>query len=154
MPDVESNKRTIAYRPVAAEDLGFLWTLYRTSMRTLTEELLPWNEAPQKEVIRNALAQKNTKIIVVDGADTGWLHVSKKSGAYYLGHLYIHAAEQNCGIGTIIMRQLLDQAKRDDVTISLDVMKNNRARQFYERLGFKAVGTSDYKIEMRWQAEI
>lgn len=80
--------------------------------------------------------------------------MSKRSTEYHLGHLYIRDIEQDRGIGTIIMRRLLNRAQSEGVAVTLDVMKNNRAQNFYERLRFKAVGASEYKIEMRWQAKI
>jgi len=33
----------------------------------------------------------------------------------------------------------------------LDVMKNNRSRLLYERLGFHIIGQSEYKLNMQWQ---
>jgi ribosomal protein S18 acetylase RimI-like enzyme len=35
--------------------------------------------------------------------------------------------------------------------LTLDVMKNNRARFFYERLGFQVIGQSEHKLKMRSQ---
>jgi ribosomal protein S18 acetylase RimI-like enzyme len=58
---------------------------------------------------------------------------------------------QNRGIGTAIVRGLCDRADREGKTLSLEVMKNNRVRLLYERLGFRVVGSSEYKIQMRWE---
>ena len=58
---------------------------------------------------------------------------------------------QNRGIGAAVVRRLCDRASRERKALILEVMKNNRARSLYERLGFDAVGSSKYKLNMRWQ---
>jgi ribosomal protein S18 acetylase RimI-like enzyme len=46
---------------------------------------------------------------------------------------------------------LLSHVFREGTSLTLDVMKNNRARSLYERLGFGAIGSSEYKLNMRWE---
>jgi len=120
-------------------------------MKPLTEELLEWNEPGQRRVVELALASKETSIIVVDGLDAGWLQVNESSHSIYLGQLYLAPSLQNRGIGTAVMRDLRDKARQAGKALTLDVMKNNRARLLYERLGFRVIGESEYKLKMRWQ---
>jgi ribosomal protein S18 acetylase RimI-like enzyme len=45
------------------------------------------------------------------------------------------------GIGTTLLRAVIAEAERDRVPVRLTVaVDNGRARVFYERLGFEAVG--------------
>ena len=141
-------------RPATDEDFDFAWLLYRDLMKPLTEELLEWNELRQKAVVEEAFTNKGTSIIVVNGSNAGWLQVSDTPSGIYLGQLYILPAMQNHRIGTAIVRQLCDRVRREGKTFTLEVMKNNRARVFYERLGFCVIGQSNYKLELRWQEEV
>jgi GNAT superfamily N-acetyltransferase len=84
-----------------------------------------------------ALAQKGTSIIVVDALDAGWLHVGESPDSVYLGQLYLVPSFQNCGVGTAIVSSLRDKARQAGKALTLDVMKNNRARMRYRRLGFQ-----------------
>jgi ribosomal protein S18 acetylase RimI-like enzyme len=63
---------------------------------------------------------------------------------------YVVSALQNRGIGTAILRELTDKARKRSKTLTLDVMKN-RSRLLYERLGFQVIGQSDYKLKMQWK---
>ena len=121
-------------------------------MKPLTVELLEWNEPGQKRVVELALAQKGTSIIVVDALDAGWLQVDEFPDSIYLGQLYLAPSFQNCGVGTAIVSSLSDRARQAGKSLALDVMKNNRARALYKRLGFQVIGESEYKLKMRWSA--
>ena len=121
-------------------------------MKPLTVELLgKWNEPGQKRVVELALVTKGTSIIVIDGLDAGWLQVGESPDSIYLGQLHLAPSLQNRGIGTAIVRELTDKARQAGKALTLDVMKNNRARLLYERVGFRVIGESEYKLKMRWQ---
>jgi len=142
-------------RPAAGEDFQLAWSLYRDLMKPLTMELLHyWNEPGQEGVVKLALEQQGTSIIVIDGLDAGWLHVSESPDSIYLGQLYLAPSLQNRGIGTAIMKELKDKAAQAGKAFTLDVLKNNRARSLHERLGFRVVGESEYKLHMRWQESV
>jgi ribosomal protein S18 acetylase RimI-like enzyme len=141
---------TFQLRPACGGDLLFAWSLYKDLMKSLTVELLGrWNEEGQKRVVELALAQKGTSIIVIDAFDVGWLQVSESSDFVYLGQLYLAPEMQNRGIGTAIVTELREKAQHARKALTLDVMKNNRARLFYERLGFQVVGETEHKLKMR-----
>jgi ribosomal protein S18 acetylase RimI-like enzyme len=138
-------------RPASSDDFPFCWSLYRDSMKPLTIELLEWNEAGQKRLIKRSLTESGTSIIVYNGAAIGWLQIRETINENYLGQLYITPSMQNRGIGTAIVRQLCNYGSRTGKVIILEVMKNNRARLLYERLGFATIGSTKYKFTMRWQ---
>lgn len=139
-------------RPVRPDDFQFVSALYRDLMKPLTEELLGrWNEAGQKNVVELALTQPGTFIITKDGLRIGWGQVVESPDAIYLGQLYVTPSSQNRGIGAAILRELTDKARREGKPVTLDVMKNNRSRALYERLGFRVIGQSEYKLKMQWQ---
>jgi hypothetical protein len=136
--------RAFQLRPAASEDFQFAWSLYRSLMQPLTVELLGrWNDSGQQSVVEAALKHEGTSIIVVDGLDAGWLHVIESDDSIYLVSCTFAA--------TAIVRELRDKATQAAKALTLDVMKNNRARSLYERLGFGVVGESKYKLKMRWQ---
>jgi ribosomal protein S18 acetylase RimI-like enzyme len=144
--------REFQLRPTGSEDFQFAWSLYTDLMKPLTAELLgKWNEPEQKRVVELAVAAEGTSIIVIDGLDAGWLQVIESPDSIYLGQLYLARSLQNRGIGTAILRQLWDTARHAGKALTLDVMKNNRARLLYERVGFRVTGESEYKLKMRWQ---
>ena len=143
---------TFDLRPAGAADFAFAWRVYREVMQPLTEELLAWRELRQKAAVKEALADGGSAIIVVPGAEAGWLQARDTAQEVSLAHIYILPAWQNRGIGSAIFQQLEERARQAQKTLALDVMTNNPARAFYERRGFRVVGRSLYKIKMRWPA--
>jgi ribosomal protein S18 acetylase RimI-like enzyme len=139
-----------ALRHASSKDFHFCWSLHRDAMKPLTTGYLEWNESGQKRVVEGALADRGTSIIVVNGSDAGWLRVDETRDELYLGHLYILPAMRNRGIGTTVVQQLSDRARREGKVLTLEVMTNNRARFLYERLGFHIIDTSKYKLKMQF----
>jgi ribosomal protein S18 acetylase RimI-like enzyme len=141
----------LAFRRASSNDFQFCWSLYRDLMMPLTTELLEWNESGQRRVIEQSLTDSGTFIIVVRGSDIGWLQTREAPEEIYLGQLYVVPSMQSRGIGSAIIRQLRDRALREGKALTLDVMKNNRARLLYERFRFRTIGVSKYKYKMRWE---
>jgi ribosomal protein S18 acetylase RimI-like enzyme len=142
----------VELRAARSTDFKFAWSLYEELMRPLTEELLgQWNEPGQKQVVEMALAQEGAFIIVQDELDAGWMQVIESPDGLYLGQIYVAPPFQNRGIGTTILWELIDKVRECSKILTLDVMKNNRSRLLYERLGFQVVGQSDYKLKMQWR---
>ena len=147
-----SDEPPFELRPVSANDFQFCWSHYRDLMKPLTIELMgSWNDAGQRQTIEQSLADTGASIIVVAGSDIGWMRIGEMETELYLGQLYVIPLMQNRGIGTAVVRQLCERAHRESKVLTLEVMKNNRARLLYDRLGFHVVGSSKYKLNMRWQ---
>jgi ribosomal protein S18 acetylase RimI-like enzyme len=148
---MDFGNRAFKIRPAGTDDFQFVWSIYRDLMKPLTVELLGrWNETGQKHVVELALAQRGTFIIAKDELNVGWVQVVELPDTIYLGQLYVTPSSQNRGIGTAILRGLTDKARREGKILTLDVMKNNRSRALYERLGFQVIGQSEHKLKMQW----
>ena len=55
---------------------------------------------------------------------------------------------RNQGIGTIVIRDVLDIAKRRAIPVRLNVLKVNPAAKLYERLGFVRTGVDQHRYFM------
>jgi ribosomal protein S18 acetylase RimI-like enzyme len=143
MPDFD-------FRRVRPNDIEFCWTIYRETMQPLTAQLMQWNEESQRRGIEAALADDDASILVSDGAAAGWLHVTETRRDIHLGHLYLAPEARNRGLGSKFLRWMGERAKRKDKNFTLEVLKNNRARALYERLGFRVIETAPLKYTMRF----
>ena len=144
---------TITLRPITLSDLDFAWTLYRQSMKPLTEAFMEWADERQKQVVERDVISGEASIIVQDGHDRGWLRVRESIDGLELCQLYVTLEVQNRGIGTVIVGRLIGEARRKGKKLNLEVVKNNRARRLYERLGFVPAGESEYKLRMTWTGD-
>ncbi len=89
------------------------------------------------------------RIITVDGADIGWLQSFSDDGALVLGQLFVNAPFRNRGIGTEVVRALIEEAAQSGRALTLGVVKTNPALRLYERLGFRVTHEDGRKFYMR-----
>jgi ribosomal protein S18 acetylase RimI-like enzyme len=149
---MEFSTKAFQLRAARRDDFRFAWSLYEKLMKPLTQALLGrWNEPGQKQVVEMALAQEGTFIIVKDKLDVGWMQVIESPDTLHLAQLYVVPPLQNRGIGTAILCELTDKARERSKTLTLDVMKNNRSRLLYERVGFQVIGQSEHKLKLQWK---
>ncbi len=102
-------------------------------------KVYPWNP----ELFRQTFNPKLIQIILVNKVEVGMLQISKRNGELYLGNFLVTPAFQNRGIGTAVLKKVLDQGKLLELPIKLKVLKKNRAKNLYERLGFTVTGKTD-----------
>ncbi|HVP61958.1 MAG TPA: GNAT family N-acetyltransferase [Myxococcaceae bacterium] len=102
----------------------------------------------QEANFRRFWTASQVRIIQLEGTDIGWLQVVPRDEEYFLGTLIIDGAFQRRGIGTEIMRRVLDEGARRSQPVRLAVVKFNPARRLYERLGFRVTHEDDCKVYM------
>ena len=68
-------------------------------------------------------------------------------GIFKLHKLYVLPSQQGKGTGRFMVDYIIDQARQlGGKTLQLQVNRNNKARDFYERLGFTVTGEFDFDI--------
>lgn len=139
--------RTIL-RPARHEDFEYCATLYFAGMEKIIEEL-NLDRAAQVGSFRERWDVTQVRIITLDGAGIGWLQTTTSEDALFLGQLFVEPAFQRQGIGTEVMKHLIDEAARADRAVTLGVVKTNLALRLYERLGFHMTHDDDRKFYMR-----
>jgi len=132
-------------------DLEFAWGLYRESMKPLTEEYLAWDDARQKRVVERDAASGQASVIMRGGAEIGWLRVRETADEVELCQLYVAPGSRDRGAGTAMVRRLLANAGGTGKAVTLQVLRNNRARALYEHLGFRRTGEDSCKLHMTWR---
>ena len=137
-----------ALRPARAEDFDFCAQLYFSGMAE-TIRTLKLNMTAQTANLRARWTAAEVQIIMSDGADVGWMQSSIQDHALYLEQIFIDAASQRHGIGTAMIQDLIEQAAKSDLPVTLGVVKTNPAYRLYERLGFRITHEDDRKFYMR-----
>ena len=61
---------------------------------------------------------------------------SRREDAHWLEHFYLAPHLQGSGIGTAVLRGLLERCDRDGTLVRLNVLRGSPARRLYERHGF------------------
>jgi len=130
-------------RPATAEDFEFIFQLNKTNMRKYVEVLRGWNDEAERAEKHRYFRPGHDQIIVIDGKDAGILVVDRSPTNLHLTHIELLPDYQGHGTGTVIIGDLLEEARQAQVAATLMVLTLNPARRLYERLGFRVVGEVD-----------
>jgi GNAT superfamily N-acetyltransferase len=139
----------ITMRPATAGDLPFARGLYLKNMRDVSQRAgFAWDEARRTAGFDARFDADETSIIVLDGEDIGWMQVAEREGDLFLKQFFVHPTHQRRGIGTALLRDLIERARRERKAVTLGVVKGNPARSLYERHGCHVTGEDTYKVYM------
>ena len=142
---------TIRTRPACTNDVGWLTDVFSCSLReAITATRGTWDEARERAQFGEQLDVASTRIVQLHGADIGFLMSQDHGDDVELHTLCIAPAYQSRGVGRYMTRRLVSEARAAGRGVVLSVLKvNERARRFYERLGFVIVNESLHHHRMQ-----
>lgn len=135
-------------RPARPEDFGYCARLYVEAMEKIIKQT-NLNMDAQAAGFRRQWEVTQVRIITLDGTQSGWLQSFVKEDALFLGQLFVEAALRGRGIGTEVVKALIEEAARAGRGMTLGVVKTNPALRLYERLGFRVTHDDERKFYMR-----
>jgi ribosomal protein S18 acetylase RimI-like enzyme len=152
----------IRLRPVEPADEEFLRTLYE-STRQDELALLPWGPAQRAAFVdmqfRAQAASYQTDfpaaefgVVLVDGEAAGRLSVDRSGPVIEVLDIALLPDFRGAGTGTGLLTELLREASASERPVRLHVDTTNRARQLYERLGFRVVEDLGVYLLLEWTA--
>ena len=153
----------ITLRPVGPDDNELLMELYG-STRAEELALTPWtSEQRQAFILHQFTAQQahyshtypaaNHDIIMADGRQVGRLYVARLEREIRIIDLTLLPRERNAGIGSYLIRQLLDEAGRTKQSVRIWVEDFNPSLRLFERLGFARSEQQGIHLLMVWTTD-
>jgi len=155
-------RESIRYRPATEEDLPFLFVLYAT---TRAEEMraVPWSDGQklafldmqfraQKSHYEQYYCDAEHLVIEKDGAPIGRLYIDRAPDDIRIVDIALMPEARGGGIGTMLLREILDEGAASSRVVSIHVEHYNPAKRLYERLGFQHVSTNGIYHLMEWRA--
>jgi ribosomal protein S18 acetylase RimI-like enzyme len=107
-------------------------------MREVIEKTWGWDEPWQRTDFDRRFSEYVVSIIEREGRPAGALWLESKPDSIYIVELQVLPEYQGRGIGTAVVRHLIDEASRNGIPVTLSVVAANpRAKLLYERLGFE-----------------
>jgi ribosomal protein S18 acetylase RimI-like enzyme len=139
----------ITLRPVGASDRDFLLQVY-ASTREEELRLVDWSAEQRTAFLRMQFEAQDSyyrehyhpatfDVVEVDGEPVGRLAVARWEHEIRIIDVALLVEHRGRGIGTSVIRALLDEAAASGRRLSVHVERNNPARALYERLGFAEV---------------
>lgn len=127
-------------RPASAADVEAVAELRAEVLRADLERLGRYDPRRVRQRLRDGFEPACTWVIEVGGAFAGCvaLRPDADAGCHWLEHFYLDARLQGGGIGSGVLRELLERCDRDGgvPVVRLNVLQGSPARRLYERYGF------------------
>ena len=139
----------LEFRSTTRQDFEFLFELLKATMQAYVDQTWGWDEGWQRQHFRSRFRPGADQVILLDGAEIGVISTEGKDGEVFLSKIYILPEYQGRGIGTQLIREILDKAGRKGLPVGLRVLKVNPAKGLYERLGFEVVAQTGTHYVMR-----
>ena len=142
--------------PASIEDKAWLEHLRRDVYQELFRATFGgWDEVRHARQFNECWERGHISIINVDGTCVGMIQLFERPDAVEIGEIQIEPSHQSQGIGSRILKDLIDRAHQQRKKVILSVgLKNDRALQLYQRLGFQKVAQSETHNHMvyDWQS--
>ncbi|MER6420983.1 GNAT family N-acetyltransferase [Streptomyces sp. NPDC001137] len=129
-------------RGAVAADVEVIAELRAAVMRADLERLGRYDEHRVRQRLRDSFSPQHTSVIMLGGEFAGCVTVRPAEGRLWLEHFYLAPHCQGRGLGSAVLRTVLQRADTQDVTVGLNVLRGSAARRLYERHGF-VVETED-----------
>lgn len=152
--------RTLGLRPATAADRPYLLQLYGES-RATELSVTGWSDEQRAAFIamqftaqdadyRSRFPAASFDVVLLDGTPAGRLYVDRRPTTIHVLDILVDARARRTGIGTALLRTLMQEGAASGRQLTLYVEKLNPARAWYERLGFVESEQQDLHVLMTW----
>ena len=130
-------------RTATAADMAELNRLHTENMQAYVERVYPWNAT----LFKDNFVASEYQIIESNHNILGFFKLVV-SQDIYLAEIQIAGSYQNRGIGSKIIKELIEKARVSNRRIWLKVVRGNPALKLYQRLGFVVFETSSTHLKL------
>lgn len=137
----------ISRRPARNSDIPFLIDLRR---QTMSAYLIASGIEPTVAALENRVMARFecAEIIVNNDNAAGLLKVARDGKEWTLIQIQLVPSLQGKGIGSMLIREIIDESRQAGAKLKLSVLKTNPALGLYKRLGFLIVKEREHAYEM------
>jgi len=159
-----SNSVNVSLRPVTDADQEFLVGVYASTRApelaqvdwddSQKEAFVRWQFGLQRQDYNTRYPNARYNVILVDDQPAGRIWVGTDDTQIRLLDIALLPEFQNRGVGAILLRELIDEAKQEQKPLRHMVfMLNENAHRFYERLGFVEIEDVGGYKHMEWKPD-
>ncbi|MHA3773188.1 N-acetyltransferase family protein [Verrucomicrobiota bacterium sgz303538] len=149
-------------RPVQVEDMPFLREVY-ASTRADELALVSWTDEQKAEFCRMQFEAQDkhyrehypkAQFLIIEHGElpVGRLYVDRWPREIRIMDIALLPEHRSKGIGSVLIRELQQEAQASGKTLSIHVEKFNPALRLYDRLGFRPIEDKGVYHLMVWQS--
>lgn len=145
-------KLNLRYKQADEIDIDFLLDL---RMKTMNPHYETSGLSTDRETtMQRVLYQfEKANIILLDNQPIGLLKLDRTFTNIEVLQLQIDPSQQGKGLGKKILSDILEEASLAGKTVSLSVLKTNKAQHLYQSLGFRIVDEDQYSYFMETERQ-
>ena len=136
-------------RQATAEDKEFLYSLNRAAYEDVVRRQFgEWDDAWQRQHLEDKWDPQKYEIVEKAGRRVGALSVSRTNEEVRIVEIQLLPEFQGRGIGSELLQREFRYADARAMPVRLQVLRENRAKTLYERLGFRVCSETDTHLLM------
>jgi len=142
------HKIKLTYRKATQTDIDYLLRLRK---QTMNEHLINSGmDVSEENHLKRIMYQfDNAKIIYLNAKKIGLLKVSESQNKIEIIQFQIDPKYQQKGIGQIIIKSIIKKSSKKKLPVILSVLKVNKAKRLYERIGFNIIEENENSFIMK-----
>jgi N-acetylglutamate synthase-like GNAT family acetyltransferase len=155
--------KSIQLRHVEPQDEPFLVRVY-AGERAEELALVPWDDRQKQTFVEMQYAAQlqhyrahypaaQQHVICADNKPVGRLYLDRGPAEFRILDLAILPENRNTGIGTFVLKNILNEACGSRLPVTVYVETFNPSLQFFEQMGFRRITQDEFKVLMRWDPE-
>lgn len=142
----------VSLRQATDADREFAFQVLKAAFGKYVKEVYGWDEKLQRQILRQRFRPSSTWIIKYNDKEIGLLAFNREPDFIRIRQLFLLPEYQGLGIGVHLMRDILKESKQKGIPVRLQVLKvNNRAKVFYERIGFSVTDETETHHKMEYK---
>lgn len=139
-------------RPAVGNDLSFVLRAHHSTLREYIEPISGWDQSFWDDAISSWFQPERVQIVERSGASIGVLVVQRKMDHYFFESISLLPEFQNQGIGSQLIRNILSEAKEENLPVRLNVLTTNLpAQRLYKKFGFEVSLADERDFHMIWK---
>lgn len=134
---------------VEEDDFNGIYNIKKTSVQMYVEKIWGWDEQYQLNDFKNDFKNiGDFRLIVVGNEKVGFLQVASTENSIYIVEIHLVESFRGKGIGTSIIRKIIEQARKNNQSILTGCFRDNtRAKELYLKIGFTIVRETEFHYE-------
>ena len=143
------NKTELTYRKCLNSDIEYLLWLRK---KTMNEHLINSGIEISDEIHLNRIMYQfeQAKIVLLNYKKIGLLKIVEHQQSIEIVQIQIDPLYQGKGLGQKIIKSIIAKLSDKISSVTLSVLKNNKAKKLYETIGFKVTAENNESYIMKY----
>jgi len=150
----------ISVRDATPEDRDFLKQVY-ASTRADELAMMPWSpeqkeafiefqHKAQDDYYHQRYPHAQYSVITQDDIPVGRIYILREPNEIRMMDITLLPEHRGQGIGTPLIREVMEEGKREGKAVQIYVESFNRSRTLFERLGFMPIREEGFNLLFEW----